>query len=175
MSGERGGAGGDGLSHHRRRKGRESAGCNYCARIQMRCTRAGCLETYAFFDNGSSATFCSESLLKQLKAKSKEIRLSMTTASVDNEIWRSAADGSGRRPGGGLVPQNVSCFLCATCATSNLWRLLLEKSASRDLFVPIDRGVGASPVAAHLPSALGRGVPSLFPAWLRTGRPAPVP
>ncbi|XP_043241053.1 uncharacterized protein LOC122391322 [Amphibalanus amphitrite] len=58
--------------------------------VKLLCSdHSSSVETYAFFDNGSSATFCSESLLKQLKAESKEIRLSMTTASVDNQQLNS--------------------------------------------------------------------------------------
>ncbi|XP_043222648.1 uncharacterized protein LOC122381925 [Amphibalanus amphitrite] len=43
------------------------------------------VETYAFLDGGSSATFCSESLLKQIGAVGENVKLSMTTASVDNQ------------------------------------------------------------------------------------------
>ena len=43
------------------------------------------VETYAFLDGGSSATFCSEALLKQLGAVGENVRLSMTTASADNQ------------------------------------------------------------------------------------------
>ena len=43
------------------------------------------IQTYAFLDGGSSATFCSESLLKQLGVAGEDVRLSMTTASVDNQ------------------------------------------------------------------------------------------
>ena len=43
------------------------------------------VETYAFLDGGSSATFCSESLLRRIGVQGEKVTLSMTTASVDNQ------------------------------------------------------------------------------------------
>ena len=43
------------------------------------------VETYAFLDGGSSATFCSRSLLKQLGVAGEGTKISMTTASVEDQ------------------------------------------------------------------------------------------
>ncbi|XP_043222567.1 uncharacterized protein LOC122381883 [Amphibalanus amphitrite] len=43
------------------------------------------VETYAFLDGGSSATFCSRSLLDELGVVGEDTKISMTTASVENQ------------------------------------------------------------------------------------------
>ena len=55
------------------------------------------VKTYAFLDNGSNTTFCTENLMEQLQTRGKDTTLSLTTLGIENyETKTSVASPSQR-------------------------------------------------------------------------------
>ena len=54
-------------------------------RVKMR-GESQCISTYAFLDNGSSATFCAEGLMRRLHARGRKSKISLRTMCDDRIV-----------------------------------------------------------------------------------------